>query len=215
MTIYQSLLARGYFPKELPPAFFTEQFAQFAKTKTGHAVIAKYRPAENFTECCRYRLALPGLERRDLRLPHPAAFAMLAELTAKNFTRLLKRAGSSPFSKSRPIYASARQRAISPMVKPTNLSRERAAIRAGSSFLLKADISHFYPSLYTHAVGWAVDPKLRRRSNWGDVKLLGKKLDQALMNLEGKFSQGVPIGNDISFLLAELVLAQVRAAIED
>jgi len=29
------------------------------------------------------------------------------------------------------------------------------------------------------------------------------------MDLDGKVSQGVPIGNDVSFLLAELVLAQV------
>jgi len=29
------------------------------------------------------------------------------------------------------------------------------------------------------------------------------------MNLQGKISQGVPIGNDVSFLLAEIVLAQV------
>ena len=29
------------------------------------------------------------------------------------------------------------------------------------------------------------------------------------MNADGKISQGIPIGNDISFLLAETVLAQV------
>jgi hypothetical protein len=90
-----------------------------------------------------------------------------------------------------------------------NLARERAACRARATFLLKADISHFYPSLYTHAVGWAIDPKLRDKAHWNNWKLLGKKLDQALMNLDGKISQGIPIGNDISFLLAEVVLAQV------
>jgi len=34
------------------------------------------------------------------------------------------------------------------------------------------------------------------------------------MNLDGKVSQGVPIGNDISFLLAEVVLARVDNAIK-
>ncbi len=99
------------------------------------------------------------------------------------------------------------------MVKPGNLARERAAIRAGSSYLLKADISEFYPSLYTHAVGWAVDPKLRKKANWGNKKLLGKQLDQALMDMDGKVSQGVPIGNDVSFLLTEIVLTQVDKAL--
>jgi hypothetical protein len=96
-----------------------------------------------------------------------------------------------------------------PIVKHSDLAKERVAIRAGSLFLLKADVSQFYPSLYTHAIGWAIDPQLRSRSNWGNSKYLGKKLDQAMMNLDGKVSQGVSIGNDVSFLLAELVLAQV------
>jgi Reverse transcriptase (RNA-dependent DNA polymerase) len=100
------------------------------------------------------------------------------------------------------------------MLKPSNISRERAAIRAGSSVLLRTDVSQFYPSLYTHAVGWAVDPKLRKKTNWTNTKLLGKRLDQALMDLDGKVSQGIPIGTDISFLLAEIVLAQVDKALK-
>lgn len=213
MTIYHSLLARGYFPKELPPAFFTESFAKYAATRHGRATIKAYSPVDNFTECVKYRLALPGLDRREFRIPHPASFAKLAALTAQNFGRLL-RASSSQFSRSRPVYSDARQRPLLPMVKPTDLPNERTATRAGSSYLLKTDVSQFYPSLYTHAIGWAVDPKLRQRAHWNNRKLLGKKLDQALMDMDGKVSQGVPIGNDISFLLAEVVLAAVDKAIK-
>src|SRR5262249_30261861 len=86
--------------------------------------------------------------------------------------------------------------------------------RAGATHLLKVDISQFYPSLYTHAVGWAVDSKLRQRKYWKNTKLLGKQIDQLLMDLQGKVSQGIPIGNDISFLLAELVLAQIDRSLK-
>lgn len=58
-------------------------------------------------------------------------------------------------------------------------------------------------------MGWAIDPKLRLKANWHNKKLLGRLLDQELMNLQGKISQGIPIGNDVSFLLTEIVLAQV------
>ncbi len=200
---------RGYFPKELPPAFSSEQFAQYATSKTGRLALSQYKAADSFTECIKYYLALPGGTPRELGIPHPYSFAQLAALTAKHFSRLLTKAARSPFSRSRPVYASNRQRAIYPMAKPSNLSKERAASRASGSFLLKADVSQFYPSLYTHAVGWAIDPKLRLRQHWQNKKLLGKKLDQALMDANGKISQGIPIGNDISFLLAESVLAQV------
>ena len=63
----------------------------------------------------------------------------------------------------------------------------------------------------TRAVGWAIDPKLRNRANWTNKKSLGQQLDQALINLQGKVSQGIPIG-DISFLLAEAVLASIDGA---
>lgn len=213
MTLYRPLLAKGYLPKELPPAFFTESFARYATTAAGRKAISDYAPADSFTECVKYRLARPGLDRRELRIPHPASFARLADLVARNFGRLLK-AAHSEFSRSRPINGRGRPRAIAPKVRPADLPKERATARAGSSYLLKADVSQFYPSLYTHAVGWAVDPKLRKRAHWANRKLLGKKLDQALMDLDGKVSQGVPIGNDISFLLAEIVLASVDRAIK-
>jgi hypothetical protein len=121
--------------------------------------------------------------------------------------------GRSPFSKSRPVYASGAHRAFGTSFKPANLARERFLARAGGSYVVQADISHFYPSLYTHAVGWAVDPRLRQKAHWRNKTLLGKQMDQALMDLQGKVSQGIPIGNDISYLLADIVLAQVDRAL--
>jgi hypothetical protein len=93
------------------------------------------------------------------------------------------------------------------------LATEKAIRRAGATYLVRADVSQFYPSLYTHAIGWAVDPKLRKKAHWTDQTLLGKKLDQCLMNMDGKMSQGIPIGTDLSYLLAECVLSRVDAAI--
>lgn len=211
-TIFKNFLSRGYFPKELPPSFFSERFAAYATSVPGRALLRAYAPADNFTECVT-NLALPGLNHRQLRIPHPYSFSKLAGLTAKNFRRLLTKAGSSPFSKSRPVYQERQRRALRTLVKPSNLARERATARASATFLLKIDVSQFYPSLYTHAVGWAVDPKLRERRHWRNPSLLGKQLDQCLMDLQGKVSQGIPIGNDVSFLLAETVLAQVDKAI--
>jgi len=211
-TIYVTLLGRGYFPKELPPAFFTQDFARYATSQLGRVALTTYAPSDKFTEPVRYRLALPGqggLASRPLSIPHPWAFSALARVVAQNFRRLLTKSGASGFAKSRPVYAAHNARALTPLVKPSNLSRERANSRAGATHLLKVDISQFYPALYTHAVGWAIDPKLRKRRYWNNNKLLGKQVDQLLMNMQGKVSQGVPIGNDLSFLFAETVLAAV------
>jgi hypothetical protein len=216
LSIYQAILARGYFPKELPPAFSTRQFAAYAVTKDGRKALAGYHPSDNMTECVKYRLASVAQDYRELRLIHPFTFCRLAGLTAKNFKRLLKAANASSFSRSKPLYDPQRRRAIQPRYSLNNLARERSAVRAGASFLLKADINQYYPGLYTHAIAWAVDPKTRKRENWISKRpsILGNRLDQALANTDGKVTQGIPIGNDISFLLAELVLAQVDKALK-
>ena len=213
MKIYRTLLSRGYFPKELPPAFFTEGFAAYASSTPGRQIL-EGGAAASFTNCVAFRLAGPGAVGRELAIPHPSSFAALARLIATNFPRLLKRAAASPFSRSHPVYNSSAARALLPSFKPKNLARERTIARAGRAYLVTADISQFYPSLYTHAVGWAVNPMLRSRANWHNQGLLGKQLDAALMNLQGKISQGVPIGNDISYLLAEIVLGKVDRALK-
>jgi len=50
---------------------------------------------------------------------------------------------------------------------------------------------------------------MRQKKHWGNYQLLGKKVDQNLMDLDKKISQGIPIGNDLSFLLAEIVMTAV------
>ncbi len=209
MTIYSILLARGYFPKELPPSFYTEDFARFATTRVGRATVTNYKPQDGFTECVDYQLALSGGHRRGLSIPHPHSYAKLSQLVAKNLKRLLTKAGVSPFAKSRPVYTDKGARAFQTLVRPGNTGREKASARGAARVLLKADVNQFYPSLYTHAVGWAVDPKLREKINWHKKGLLGKQIDQALMDCQGKRSQGLPVGPDISNLLAEIVLSQV------
>jgi hypothetical protein len=212
LSLNKSLPVRGYFPKELPPAFGTCSFAKYAASRGGRQVLTEYHPLDNYTECVLYRLARHGMRQRELRIPHPASFWMLAKLISRNFRRLASLTKVSNLTGCEPI--PSKERAIEPRLKPWDLPVSRANVRAGCLFLLKADISEFYPSLYTHAVGWAIDPKSRLRKNWRRATLLGKQIDQALMNWDGKMSQGIPIGNDISFLLAEIVLARVDSELK-
>lgn len=208
MTVKATLIARGYLPKELPPSFFSDQFAAFACSKGGRTLLAAHIPLSG-TECVRYRLAVPGGSHRELHIPSPIGYGKLVAVVAKHFRRLLRLSHRSTFTRSAPSFRTGVHRAIQPNLSPSNISRERAKARVSAAFIAKADVSHFYPTLYTHAVGWAIDPKLRKRANWRNQRLLGKQIDQALMDLQGKVSQGITIGNDVSFLLGEIVLSEV------
>ena len=209
MTIHRVLLAKGYFPRELPPSFFTEEFAHYAVTADGRAKLAAHKFAEGFSQCAEYDLGKPGGHRRTLAIPNPISYAALSRVAARHFRRLLKKAGKSKCSRSRPVYDPQDVRALRTLFKPPNLGRERAIIRAAARYVLRIDVSQFYPSLYTHAVGWAIDPKLREKKYWHTGRFLGRDIDKHLMNSQGKISQGIPIGPDLSFLLSEIVLSQV------
>ena len=212
MSIYRTLLSRGYFPKELPPAFYTGEFAEYAESEQGRRVLEGGQVPQ-LTNSTTFRFALPGTLAREMTIPHPHSFAALAKIVATNFPTLLTHAAASPFSRSTPRYDPTAKRALSPRFLHKNLARERLIARAGGAYVVKADISHFYPSIYTHAVGWAIDPELRRRENWHNDTFLGAQIDRALRNLQGRVSQGAPIGNDISYLLAEIVLGQVDSSL--
>src|SRR5207248_321442 len=68
-----------------------------------------------------------------------------------------------------------------------------------------------YPSLYTHAIPWALHTKPVAKANKG--KTDGDKIDKAVRDCSSGQTIGIPIGPDTSFVVAEIVLTAVDAAI--
>ncbi|HZF56044.1 MAG TPA: RNA-directed DNA polymerase [Polyangiaceae bacterium] len=214
MTRRRTLLERGYFPKELPPHFFTEEFAAFASQYANRTLIQQNPPTNGFTECTPFELAAPSGTHRTLSLPHPLTFTALVDVIASNWKKIHSKASKSTISRSKPVYVKQGRRSIVPHISYRAADRDRLLIRSGYRYLLKADVSQFYPTLYSHAIGWAIDKRLRDKRYWRNQSFLGKRIDNAVVNTQGKRSQGLPIGNDVSFLLGELVLSEVDKSLK-
>ncbi|WP_157115151.1 RNA-directed DNA polymerase [Nocardia niwae] len=90
--------------------------------------------------------------------------------------------------------------------------RELIARMPGGRVTLKTDISQFYPSIYTHAVDWSIRGKLQAKKNLKG-KGLGPNLDRLLRNSRGGQTIGLSVGPDTSWLVAEVVLARIDAAL--
>ena len=84
----------------------------------------------------------------------------------------------------------------------------RASIRATSRFILRTDISRFYPSIYTHSIPWAIHTKAFAKSNRKKANL-GNRLDRWIQNGQDGQTIGVPIGPDTSLVIAEVILSAV------
>lgn len=87
-------------------------------------------------------------------------------------------------------------------------SRELVARMPGGRVTLKTDISQFYPSIYTHAVDWAIRGKQRAKQSLR-APGLGPQLDRLLRNSRGGQTIGLSVGPDTSWLVAEILLAKI------
>ena len=79
----------------------------------------------------------------------------------------------------------------------------------GKRWIVKADISNFFPSIYTHSLTWALigkeQAKLKsnRRGNWFN------NIDECCSNMKDGETHGLPIGSHTSNILSEIILTVI------
>jgi hypothetical protein len=199
----KDFIAKGFFPKELAPAFTTENLAQNL-----HELI---RYVENSTrkdsKCCYYSFPKVKHHRRALGIPNPIHQIKLCQNLIKNWSEIEKVVSSCNLSKSLPL-TSSQKRAVAP--PSVQLANERAIQSAGTRYRLYADISRYYSTIYTHSISWAIHGKSHAKSNFKMRKkqrenLYGDLIDDCVRDTQDKQSIGIPIGPDSSFVIAEII----------
>lgn len=84
--------------------------------------------------------------------------------------------------------------------------------------LVRADITNFYNSIYTHSIAWALhgreDSLKDARFNTNqDFELFGNKIDKLFQYANDARTNGIPVGPALSDLIAEIVLTQIDTSI--
>ena len=215
MTTLLSLLDKGYFPRELPPTFKTSAFATFA-VATGPAWSNASKGL--WTRCSPHNLARPGGLRRPLKIPNPISYFALAEIVANNWTDIKAHTWRARLSASRPHIMKSASRAVVPRYRYGELPRLRTLRRRGARYLLITDIGQFYPSIYTHAIPWALHTKAAVRTTLRTTagrSLTGNRLDKALQIMNDGQTHGIPIGPDASLVVAEILLSAIDQELLD
>lgn len=212
----KEILARGYFPKELPAPFVTSGFADlltstavpisgdFSKNVTKRARIPKCK-------LCFYSHARGRLLRRKLSICNPVLFYLLSREIESNWASIVSVAGGSPLAATAPEIK-ATGRAIDGKYSQGGRAKVAMQTRVGSRFILTTDISRFYHSIYTHSIPWALHKKSVAKANH-NFGLLGNKLDFLVRQGQDGQTVGIPIGPDTSLVLAELIMHQCDKAL--
>jgi hypothetical protein len=209
MIDISTMIARGFFPKELPPPFNTALFAQYTDYIEDRDFEPFPAPGQRFfsTRPSIHNLARPGGRRRRLHIPNPFGYYKLCQVLDSGSTRLEQHFDESAFSVSIPAQDPREFRALVPKADGAELAIHRARIRSAARFLLRTDISRFYGSIYTHSIPWALDGKsIAKEKRKGG---LGNNLDAAIRVLQDGQTLGIPIGPDASLITAEVIACSI------
>lgn len=206
--VSKSLLAKGFFPKELPSIFSSKDFANSVKNLRAR----KFGDSKQWTSCDSYSMPHSKAGRRVAALANPVPFFAASELLSSNWKQIARLYQGSKFSFSRPKFNSKFRAVASSDFEGY---RESLVTRAsGYSYVLHADFSRYFPTLYTHAVEWSIHGKAYCKANLkkkGAAKqqLWGGALDTCLQRMQDGQTQGIPIGPDTSYIVAELMGAAI------
>ena len=79
-----------------------------------------------------------------------------------------------------------------------------------------ADISSFYPSVYTHTIPWALHSKAVAKKNKAkNDTYFGNILDGCSMGVQDWQTVGLPIGPDTSHIIAEIIGVAIDLQIKE
>lgn len=202
-----SMLRKGYFPAEMPPLFNTGTLADCIHNNKNKLIDEFNDATAKWTQPAHHNLSRVGGLRRRLGIPNPINYYRLSNAFDIHKELLFSKWDSSPYSKTLPVRPELTSRAIAPNYSDRAIPRIKA--RLGSRYLLVADISQFYPSIYTHSVSWALHGKAVAKSKIKDTHLAGNLIDKELQASHYGQTKGVSIGPDSSLGVAELILQDI------
>jgi len=208
MPIYERMLSRGFFPRELPPSFHSRDLAAAIKPLV---VAGKVIP--KMTELSRtgaHNLAQAGTLRRKLGYHNPATAHHIASIVESEWTTLAGHLATASSAYSSPVVGTSLltgARALVPSRDYGEIPDGRAHIRSSARYVLCADVSRFYASIYTHSIPWSLHSKAWSKQNKSGG--CGNDLDKAFRNGQDGQTLGIPIGPDCSYLIAECILTAV------
>ena len=202
MPSVMDFLANGYFPRELPPPFTTESFANAVGTQRG--ILSG---APKTAKLCVHNLARAGTLRRKLGIPNPVHFYRLVDCLVRNWAAIAAHVNASSFSHSKPTSTNV-WRAVVPIDMFDEMEQARLAVRARAPLVVRTDNNQFYGSIYTHSIPWSLHGKSHAKAH-RHRSLFGNALDECVRNAQDGQTIGIPIGPDTSLVIAEAILAAV------
>jgi hypothetical protein len=215
-SIAACLVQTAYLPTEIPPAITTRGLAEWCRSN--------YRKLDQTREVLkspthyeRFSAPRENGTRRDLALVHPSAQLLITLILTEHHQRIRRLIAGTQISRYAPEPDPENFRSFKG-VQFRGLDAARSAVAQSRAFILSADISRFFYTVYTHSLEWAVRGKdvvkAQRANPRGKSRKAQKhwtqELDSALGLCQSRETFGIPVGPDTSRIVAEILLSGVH-----
>ena len=228
---------------ELPPCFSSRLLSpEIAEDLIAHTTTQRTaknrrctgRPGHVQDRSCdsiAFRLTRHANSTRLLKIPHPEAYVRLCRAIVDQWDAIMtcieenkesqivpKISRDNELVSMGPYDADDTESHMSILRYSAQRSRattKRLDRAIGKRYLARADIAVFFPSVYTHAIPWAIHTKEIAKKQRRDKGYYGNVLDERSRNMQRGETLGIPIGPATSNILSELLLHPVDAALRD
>lgn len=210
-ALYRGLLGYGLFGEKLPPIFSSFDFYQWCIEHPNLLSNSK-RTEYIYYESIR-NVNIP----RQLGLPEPFSYACLCKVLSEYWDGELQsyfrlKTENHNYKISR---VHIRKLKNSDAIFEMNYKKESEdgdpirRLSIGKKYVVKSDIKSCYPSIYSHALSWALVGKEEGKRNSRDDSLWFNKIDERVRNVKCVETNGILIGPHTSNILSEIILVSV------
>jgi hypothetical protein len=205
----EDFIKRGFLPDNLPPCYSS---VQLWKAYSG---LSDYIVDSSTSQLTRFNASKRGNQRRGFAVPHPNYFFDQALFFQKNWNFVERIMRASRGSLSFPEFGASEARAVK-ITAHSMLPEYRLKRLARFRYCLVADVSRYFPSIYTHGIPWALHGRdaAKRDRRTASMSVFGNRLDYALRQGQDGQTIGIPIGPDTSRLIGEVVLSAIDVQIQ-
>ncbi|WP_081649881.1 RNA-directed DNA polymerase [Fodinicurvata sediminis] len=209
-----ALIRSGYLPSEIPPIITTKYFSDYCKNNFKYLKKNRKSLLKKVTKYNTFTSPKPNYGRRNLALVHPLSqlnLSIVVTENRKNIKELIKKNNTSFYIFEEDINNNKAFKGLD----FKGWKNRKNEIYSEYKYILKADISRFFYTAYTHSIPWAVIGKekvknylcnndRRLKKHWSS------EIDNGLQLCQSRETFGIPVGPDLSRIIAEILMNGVE-----
>lgn len=214
--LFTGLVGYGMFPEKIPPIFTSLSWLRFVNNNP----TLKY--SEKPSQYIFYETMRNTNVPRKMGIPNPITYTRLCQHIQKFWPDICQhfksQTSNQSYKKSRiHIRKSKNSKAIFRMSYGNHIfdGSPELDLIFDAHYVVKADISQCFPSMYSHALSWAIVGKAKAKRDKGNKSHWYNLLDYYVRNIKDGETNGFLIGPHVSNLLSEIILCAVDSKLNE